>query len=150
MTYVILPGRGAMIEYDDCHLSIMIIFEPYDYKSNNLIIRSHTTFDLPPPPGYHSSQLLPLHLGEGHQRLLCWLWREQPGEQSVQTWTWGGLVTRSILTPGTGGISFVCLLLTINYLWKQRHWVNQILVFPLTQDSTPLSYWEYPTLTRLY
>ena len=30
------------------------------------------------------------------------------------------------------------LLLTINYLWKQRHWVNQILVFPLTQDSTPL------------
>ena len=48
MTYVILPGRGAMIEYDNCHLSIMIIFEPYDYKSNNLTIRSHTTFDLSP------------------------------------------------------------------------------------------------------
>jgi len=37
-----------MIEYDNCHLSIMIIFEPYDYKSNNLTIRSHTTFDLSP------------------------------------------------------------------------------------------------------
>ena len=37
-----------LIEYDDFHLSIMIIFEPYDYKSNNLIIRSHTTFDLSP------------------------------------------------------------------------------------------------------
>ena len=48
MTYVILPGRGAMIEYDNCHLSIMMIFEPYEYKSNNPIIRSHTTFDLSP------------------------------------------------------------------------------------------------------
>ena len=37
-----------VIEYDNCHLSIMIIFEPYDYKSNNLTIRSHTTFDLSP------------------------------------------------------------------------------------------------------
>ena len=36
MTYVILPGRGAMIEYDDCHLSIMIIY------------RAHTTLTFPP------------------------------------------------------------------------------------------------------
>ena len=33
----------------------MIIFEPYDYKSNNLIIRSHTTFDLSPHLVIHSS-----------------------------------------------------------------------------------------------
>jgi len=63
MTYVILPGRGAMIEYDNCHLSVMIIFEPYDHKSNNLIIKAHPTFDLP-----HQSSSAPtctslLHLG---------------------------------------------------------------------------------------
>ena len=55
MTYVIPPGRGAMIEYDNCHLSIMIIFEPYDYKSNNLTIKSHTTFDLSPHLDHNSS-----------------------------------------------------------------------------------------------
>ena len=94
MTYVILPGRGAMIEYDNCHLSIMIIFEPYDYKSNNLTIRSHTTFDLSPHLVINSSHCTWVKVIRGDYADY-----EEKNQDNSQ-YTPGpveGLVTRSIL-----------------------------------------------------
>ena len=139
MTYVILPGRAAMIEYDGFHLNICND-NIWTLRTSNY--RAHTTLTFLlclPPTRLSSSQLLPVPLsctcGGGQQRWLWWLWGEQPEEQSVHTWPCRRIGHQEHPTPGTGVISFLCyLLLTINYLWNQMHWVSQKPSFLLTQD----------------
>ena len=122
MTYVILPGRGAMIEYDNCHLSIMIIFEPYDYKSNNLTIRSHTTFDLSPHLVINSSHCTWVKVIRGRSSEVTMLTMEGTIRRTIST----DLDLRrtshqeyAILLV-LGYFFCIHLLLTINYFVKAK------------------------------